>query len=89
MPKTAEGAFLHRAPGDEQALERSCFYFLLQMEGRDPYIVAPAIAKQKKEEDTIRPVLIVRYVTMAGEEGFGRSSSTHRTESPITGTRAR
>ena len=47
------------------------FYFLLQMEGRDPYIVAPAIAKQKQEEeDTIRPVLIVRYVTMAGEEGL-------------------
>ena len=46
------------------------FYFLLEMEGRDPYIVAPAIAKQKKEEDTIRPVLIVRYVTMAGEEGL-------------------
>ena len=46
------------------------FYFLLQMEGRDPYIVAPAIAKQKKEEDMIRPVLIVRYVTMAGEEGL-------------------
>jgi hypothetical protein len=46
------------------------FYFLLQIEGRDPYIVAPDVAKQKQDEDTIRPVLIVRYVTMAGEEGL-------------------
>ena len=46
------------------------YYFLLQIEGRDPYIVDPGIAKQKSEEDTIRPVLIVRYVTMAGEEGL-------------------
>jgi hypothetical protein len=45
-------------------------YFLLQLEGRDPYLVVPAIAKQKADEDTIRPVLIVRYVTMAGEEGL-------------------
>jgi hypothetical protein len=46
------------------------FYFLLEMEGRDSYIVAPAIAKLKADEDVIRPVLIVRYVTMAGEEGL-------------------
>jgi hypothetical protein len=46
------------------------FYFLLEMEGRDPYIVTPAIAKQKSEEDTIRPVLLVRYVTMGGDEGL-------------------
>ena len=46
------------------------FYFLLEIEGRDPYIVAPAIAKLKADEDVIRPVLIVRYVTMAGEEGL-------------------
>jgi hypothetical protein len=46
-------------------------YFLLEPEGRDPYLVPPAIAKVKKEdEDTIRPVLLVRYVTMAGEEGL-------------------
>jgi hypothetical protein len=46
------------------------FYFLLQLEGRDPYLVTPDIANQKKDEDVIRPVLIVRYVTMAGEEGL-------------------
>jgi hypothetical protein len=46
------------------------FYFLLQIEGRDPYLVAPEVANQKKDEDVIRPVLIVRYVTMAGEEGL-------------------
>jgi hypothetical protein len=46
------------------------FYFLLEIEGRDSYIVAPAIAKLKADEDVIRPVLIARYVTMAGEEGL-------------------
>ena len=40
------------------------------MKDRDPYLVAPAIAKLKKEEDIIRPVLIVRYVTMTGDEGL-------------------
>ena len=63
------------------------FYFLLEMKDRDPYIVAPAVAAQKKEEDVIRPVLIVRYVTMAGEEGLwalkldppeGKSNSWNR-----------
>jgi hypothetical protein len=46
-------------------------YWLLQIEGRDPYLVDPKIAKEKQsEEDTLRPVLIVRFVTMAGEEGL-------------------
>jgi hypothetical protein len=63
------------------------FYFLLEMKDRDPFIVAPAIAKLKKEEDVIRPVLIVRYDTMAGEEGLwalkldppeGKSNSWNR-----------
>jgi len=47
------------------------FYFVLEMEGRDPHIVEPPVAKIKlDEEDTIRPVLIVRYVTMTGQEGL-------------------
>ena len=46
------------------------FYYLLEIEGRDPYLVAPVIAQQRAEEDVIRPVLIVRFVTMAGEEGL-------------------
>jgi hypothetical protein len=45
-------------------------FFLLEIAGRDPFIVAPSIAKKKADEDVIRPVLIVRYVTMAGEEGL-------------------
>jgi hypothetical protein len=42
------------------------------MEGRDPYLVAKPIADKKKdeEEDTLRPMLLMRYVTMAGEEGL-------------------
>jgi hypothetical protein len=46
------------------------FYFLLEIKDRDPFLVAPAIAKLKVDEDVLRPVLIVRYVTMAGEEGL-------------------
>jgi hypothetical protein len=48
------------------------FYCMLEVKDRDPYLVAHAIAKQKIDEgeDTIRKVLIVRYVTMAGEEGL-------------------
>jgi hypothetical protein len=57
-------------PETARPYQDRAFYFLLQMEGRDPYIVAPDIAKQKQDEDTIRPVLLVRYVTMAGEEGL-------------------
>jgi hypothetical protein len=57
-------------PEKNKPFQNRAFYFLLQMEGRDPYIVAPAIADAKKEEDTVRPVLIVRYVTMAGDEGL-------------------
>ena len=58
-----------RAPSRRRASSSPCarrpasrgrtarFYFLLEMKDRDPYIVAPAIAKLKKEEDVIRPVL--------------------------------
>jgi hypothetical protein len=51
--------------------ENRGFYFLLEASGRDPYLVSPAIADLKKDdEDTIRPIYLVRYVTMAGEEGL-------------------
>jgi hypothetical protein len=47
------------------------FYWVLQIEGRDPYLVIPAIAEVKKDgEDTLRPQMLVRYVTMGGEEGL-------------------
>jgi hypothetical protein len=78
--------FTVRAEQGKPWKDRS-FYWFLEMEGRDPYIVAPSIAKQKEEEDTIRPVLIVRYVTMAGDEALwalkldqqdGRSNSYNR-----------
>jgi hypothetical protein len=46
-------------------------YWILEIEGRDPYLIAPAIAEAKRdEEDTIRPLLLVRYVLMSGEEGI-------------------
>jgi hypothetical protein len=47
------------------------FYYVLELEGRDPFIVLDSVASDKKdEEDTIRPVMLVRYVTMAGDEGL-------------------
>jgi hypothetical protein len=68
--KPAKGHFFTVRAETGKPYKDRAFYFLLQMEGRDPYLVAPKIAEQKTEEDTIRPVLIVRYVTMAGEEGL-------------------
>jgi hypothetical protein len=68
--KPPRGIFFTVRPETGKPYKDRAFYFMLQMEGRDPYLVAPKIAEQKKEEDTIRPVLIVRYVTMTGEEGL-------------------
>jgi hypothetical protein len=68
--KPPKGIFFTVRPETTKPWRDRAFYFLLEMEGRDPFIVAPDIANQKKEEDVIRPVLIVRYVTMAGEEGL-------------------
>jgi hypothetical protein len=68
--KPPKGVFFTvRAETTKQWKDRA-FYYTLQIEGRDPYLVAPHIAKLKNDEDVIRPVLIVRYVTMAGEEGL-------------------
>jgi hypothetical protein len=55
---------------DKKSWKDRKFYFLMELEGRDPFIIAPSVANEKKEEDTIRPVLLVRYVTMAGAEGL-------------------
>jgi hypothetical protein len=68
--RPARGVFFTVKREAKKPWEDRAFYFVLQMEGRDPYLVAPPIAKQKTEEDVIRPVLLVRYVTMAGEEGL-------------------
>jgi hypothetical protein len=63
--------FTVRKEAPQGVWQDRAFYFLLEPEGRDPYLVPPEIANKKKEdEDTIRAVLLVRYVTMAGEEGL-------------------
>jgi len=63
--------FTVRKEDPKEAWKDRALYFMLEPEGRDPYLVPPAIAAKKKEdEDTIRAVLLVRYVTMAGEEGL-------------------
>jgi hypothetical protein len=65
-----KGHFFTVRPEKSKPWKDRQFYYMLEMVGRDPYLVAPAIAKEKGEEDTIRPVMIVRYVTMAGDEGL-------------------
>jgi len=58
----------------EKANERwqnRAYYFVLEMNDRDPYLVAKPVADAKKdEEDTIRPILLVRIVLMNGTEGL-------------------
>jgi hypothetical protein len=71
--KPRKGQFFTVLPETSKPWKNRAFFFLLEIEGRDPYLRAPEIAKKKMadgEEDTIRPVLIVRYVTMLGEEGL-------------------
>jgi hypothetical protein len=68
--KPPKGIFFTVRPETGKPWKDRGFYFLLQIEGRDPYLVTPKIQEQKNEEDCVRPVLIVRYVTMAGEEGL-------------------
>jgi hypothetical protein len=69
--KPPRGTFFTVMP--EKAGEKwrnRAFFFLLEAPERDPCLVDASIAQAKKDEDTIRPVLLVRYVTMAGQEGL-------------------
>ena len=59
--KPPKGIYFTVPPEIEKPWKNRRFYFMLEIEGHDPYIVAPHIAKQRTEEDTIRPILIVRY----------------------------
>ena len=66
-----KGVFFTVRPETGKPWKDRAFYWLLQLEGRDPYIVKDTVAREKAgEEDVIRPVLLVRYVTMAGDEGL-------------------
>lgn len=66
-----KGVFFTVLPETRTPWQNRGLYWILQLEGRDPYIVTPAVAEQKKDdEDVLRPVLLVRYVTMAGDEGL-------------------
>jgi hypothetical protein len=57
-------------PKAEEGKPNSMFVFLLEMPGRETYLVTPTIANQHSDEDVIRPILLVRYVTMLGEEAL-------------------
>jgi hypothetical protein len=67
-----KGAYFTVLPEvDKKNWGNRAYYFLLETEGRDPHLVAHAIAEAKKdEEDTIRPILLVRYALMNGTEGL-------------------
>ncbi len=68
--KPPKGTFFTVLQETDKPWKNRRFYHLLQLPNRDPYIVAPDIAKLRKDEDVIRPLLLVRYVTMAGDEGL-------------------
>jgi hypothetical protein len=66
-----KGMFFTVQPESGGEWKDRAFYYMLELPDRDPYIVAANVAKQKQEEeDTIRPILLVRYVTMTGDEGL-------------------
>jgi len=57
-------------PKEEKNSPNSRLVFLLELPGRETYLLTPAIATEHSDEDVIRPVLLVRYVTMLAEEGL-------------------
>jgi hypothetical protein len=66
-----KGAYFTILPEAGGTWRNRAYYFVLETEGRDPHLVAHAIAEAKKdEEDTIRPILLVRFVLMNGTEGL-------------------
>ena len=65
-----KGMFFTVMPETTPQWQNRGFYWILEIPNRDPYFVIPAVAKKKAGEDVLRPVLLVRYVTMAGDEGL-------------------
>jgi hypothetical protein len=57
-------------PKEEENSPNSLLLFLLELPGYETYVLTPAIAKEHSDEDVIRPILHVRYVTMLGEEAL-------------------
>jgi hypothetical protein len=64
-----KGIFFTVPAESGEVWKNRAFFYLLELPGRDPYIVHASIAISK-EEDVIRPVLLVRFVTMTGDEGL-------------------
>jgi hypothetical protein len=67
-----KGAFFTVMPEKaNETWQNRAYYFVLELENRDPCLVAKPIADAKKDgEDTIRPILLVRFVLMNGTEGL-------------------
>jgi hypothetical protein len=57
-------------PKEEEGKPNSVLVFQMELPGRATYVLTPDVAKKHSDEDVIRPVLHVRYVTMLGEEGL-------------------
>jgi hypothetical protein len=68
--KPPKGVYFTVMPEPTKPWVNRGFYWILELEGRDPYFVTPDIAKIKADEDVLRPILLVRYVTMPGIEGL-------------------
>ena len=54
--KPAKGLFFTVRPETGKPYKNRAFYFLLQMQGRDPYLVAPKIAEQKRKRRLSAPL---------------------------------
>src|SRR5262245_35049287 len=67
VKRPPRGAFF-TVPKEEKDKPNSLLLFLLEIPGRKPYVLTPAIANEHSDEDVIRPMLHVRYVTMLSEE---------------------
>src|SRR5215831_6105219 len=65
-----KGVYFTVMPEPTKPWQNRGFYWILEIKDRDPYFVTPNIAKIKADEDVLRPILLVRYVTMAGDEGL-------------------
>jgi hypothetical protein len=70
LDRPPKGVYFTVMPEPTKPWQNRGFYWILEIKDRDPYFVTPDIAKIKADEDVLRPILLVRYVTMAGEEGL-------------------
>ena len=90
LDRPPKGVYFTVMPEPTKPWQNRGFYWILEIKDRDPYFVTPDIAKIKADEDVLRPILLVRYVTMAGErKGCGQSNLIRRKAEPTCTIRRR